>query len=122
GGQARAGRDRGARRAQGLGRRRDPPARRRSSRRDGLLRERHHPRAAAEGEAGPDYASRRAREPRARRDHHAGSAELPDGVGPGWWMVDGGWWMVDGRWCLAVAVAERIPAKHGPPKPVLRSA
>ena len=33
-----------------------------------------------ERQADPDHARRRAREPRARRDHHEGSAELPVGV------------------------------------------
>ena len=38
----------------------------------------HHPRPAARRAAGADHPGRRAREPRARRDDHAGSAELPD--------------------------------------------
>ena len=39
-----------------------------------------HPRAAAEGALPADLARRLAREPRPRRDHHQGSAELPGGV------------------------------------------
>ena len=58
----------------------DPSARRRPARRDGLLRQRRHPDAAARRQADPRHARRPPRRPRPRRNHHERSAELPGRV------------------------------------------
>ena len=65
---------------QGVGRRHDPPARRRPASRHGLLRLPHRPRPPGERPAGAHHPRRHAREPRARRGHHQGSPQLPLGV------------------------------------------
>ena len=80
-GEAGARRHRRPRGAQGQPRDDDPPAGRRSSRRHGLLRRGDDPGAAERRAAHPDHAGGRPREPRARRDDHEGSAELPIRVG-----------------------------------------
>ena len=41
------------------------------------------PELQREARADPHHAGRRPRKPRPRRDHHEGSAELPDGVDAG---------------------------------------
>ena len=71
---------RGTRAAQGVGRRDDSPARGRPASGHGLLRRSIHPEPAAIGSPRANHAGRRAREPRARRHDHEGSAELPVGI------------------------------------------
>ena len=67
----------GPRAVQGQHRRHPAPAGRRPARRDGLHRQRQHRRDAHAAQVRAHHQRRRAREPRPRRDHHQGSAELP---------------------------------------------
>ena len=74
--QARARRRRGPGAVQGRGRDRAAPARRRSARRDGLCRREELAGTAREGRIRAHLRRRHAREPRARRHHHAREPEL----------------------------------------------
>ena len=76
--QARARRDRRTSSAQGSTRVARPPTGRRTARWDGLLWLQHDCRASREGTLHTRHIGGLTREPRARRDHHKGSAELPD--------------------------------------------
>ena len=89
----------------------DPSADGRPARRHGLLRQRHHPRAAAKGEADSHHAGRRAREPRPRRDDHEGSAELSDGVAC---QLAGGTERYDLAPALAIATRSRSRPRDAP--------
>ena len=80
--QARAGRDRGARALQGPGRRRRLPDGGRAPQRHGVLRRRHHRRAADGDGAGAHHRRGPPRVAPARRHDHARSAELQS-VRPG---------------------------------------
>src|SRR5262249_20063742 len=61
-----------------------PPVSWRAEGRNGILRLRQHPGAPGESAVPADLGGRRAREPRSRRDHHEGSAQLPGGAGVVW--------------------------------------
>src|SRR5262249_34792277 len=78
--QARPGGDRGPRAVQGAGRERSPPARRRSSSGDGLLRRRDD-RANEGRDVRADHWRRIAREPPAFADDHRRRSELPGLMG-----------------------------------------
>ena len=77
--EAGAGGRRGPRAAQGPGRQRRPSARRRPARGDGLYRQPHHRRDAAELPLRAHHRLGPAREPRPRHRHHPRGAELPAG-------------------------------------------